>query len=51
MPDYLLPEEVNERYASLLREADAVRRVLRSRQVVKASPLLKTLIIFLVSLV
>jgi hypothetical protein len=49
MQDFALLEEAKGRYADRIRDADAFRRVLRSGKVVKSSPILKTLIIFLIS--
>lgn len=46
--EYLLLEEAKERHASFVREADAFRQVLRSGKVDKSSPILKSLIIFLI---
>jgi hypothetical protein len=51
MQEYRLLEDTKERHASLLREAQAVRQVLRSSRVDKSSPILKILILFLVSVV
>ncbi|HUT19203.1 MAG TPA: hypothetical protein VM366_08585 [Anaerolineae bacterium] len=51
MQEYLPLEQATERHASFLREADAFRQVLRSSKVDKSSPILKSLIIFLISVV
>jgi hypothetical protein len=50
MMEDLILEEAKGRYTDRLREADAFRRVLRSGKVEKSSPILKTLIIFLISI-
>jgi hypothetical protein len=42
--------EAKERHAALIREADRVRLALRSRRVSRLPPLLKGLLIFLISI-
>ena len=46
----LVAEEAKERHAALIREAEEVRRVLRSKRVSRLSPLWKSLVIFLISI-
>ena len=45
----LLLQEANERHEQLIRDAQTLRRALRSRKVEQASSILKGLIIFLIS--
>ena len=51
MQEYRLLEAAKERHANFVREADAFRQVLRSSKVDKSSPILKSLILFLISVV
>lgn len=52
MEDYVLWNDLGkERYQDLLREAEQVRRVLRSKKVSKLPPTLKSLVVFLISVV
>jgi len=50
MPGYLLLETAQLRHEDLMREAEAVRRVLRSGKLSKTSPLLRALVVFLISI-
>jgi hypothetical protein len=46
----LAAEETEERHAALTREAEEIRRILRSKRVNRLSPLWKGLLILLVSI-
>jgi hypothetical protein len=46
--DYMLAERTKERYERLIRDAETFRQALRSKKV-QSSPILKSLIIFLIA--
>jgi hypothetical protein len=49
MQESLLLEEAKERHERLIRDAQTVRRALRATKVSKSLPILKSLIIFVIS--
>ena len=51
MQESMLNEAARERHGQLLHEAETFRRMLGSRKVKEASPILKSLIVFLIAIV
>jgi hypothetical protein len=49
MYDYLVLEGAKARHEGFLRDAQTFRRALRSRKLDRSSPILKSLIIFLIA--
>jgi hypothetical protein len=49
MLDYMLTEGAKERHERMIHDAETFRQALRSKKVQKISPILKSLIIFLIA--